>query len=263
VYELKRSAKVSARAPKQSVKIENYSSMHALGRRQFAGKEISSTKERRNMTWILVRYDSLPDMPSKCRIFSPSLVHRDFFECNPANTGQKSLPRFELMTCESGSHKSQLRKLLRQPTVEKYVVFYTRHTRLKGEWKNKIVGYFKVHPETRGNGGFRACEVVLLPKTKCAELPRSVRGAAVSWGRSKVKARVERFVRRCAGRKADDMSELYQRESSIIAAAFSHRSGQRWFVRTCSSCPRGAACHWGRKADKGETLQRLYGAVEE
>jgi hypothetical protein len=214
------------------------------------------------MTWILVQYDSLPDMPPKCRIFSPALMHRDFFECNPSNTRQKLLPRFELMTCESGSRGNQLRKLLRQPTSDKYVVLYTRHTRRDGKRQNKMVGYFKVHPKTRGNGGFRACDVVLLPKKKCVEIRCSVRGVPVSWGNSKVKARVERFVRHCVDDKTDNVSEIYRRENAIIGALFSHPSGRRCLLRRCASCTRRFSCYWGRKTDKAKTLQRLYGTLE-
>ena len=117
------------------------------------------------MIWILFYYNSLPDVPEGCRLFSNDVMHRDFFKCNPSNTGHYQYPKFETLSYDEGCHRREVNNFLNKNESEKYVVFYTRHTTLSGERRNKIIGYFKVGKifEKRSRG-FLASESILLPR---------------------------------------------------------------------------------------------------
>lgn len=96
------------------------------------------------MIWILFYYNSLPEMPAECALFSREIMHRDFFKCNPTNTGHHTYPKFETLSYDEGCHPREVKDFLAKNEPDKYVVFYTRHTALSRKTRNKIVGYFKV-----------------------------------------------------------------------------------------------------------------------
>ena len=91
------------------------------------------------MIWILFYYNSLPDVPKGCRFFTDKVVNRDFFRCNPTNTGHYQYPKFETFSYDDGCHGKEVRNFLKKDDPEKYVLLYTRNKQ-----KNRIVGYFKV-----------------------------------------------------------------------------------------------------------------------
>ena len=48
------------------------------------GRCVPETIEKEGrMIWTLFYYNSLPDMPEGCSLFSLKVMHRDFFMCNP------------------------------------------------------------------------------------------------------------------------------------------------------------------------------------
>ena len=211
------------------------------------------------MKWILFYYNSLPDVPPGCQIFSHEVMHRDFFKCNPSNTGHFQYPKFENMSYDDKCHRRQIQRFLREPSADKYVVFYTHHTGLARNGKNKLVGYFKVgkHDEH----GFEASEAVLLPKDKCVDIDYNGRGVPVSWGNSKAKAQVEAFLTRCISQKRDDISHLYKSETEEIMRSIRTISGRKRLLETCGNCSVAESCYWGCTDAKNEQLDILYKAT--
>ena len=119
-------------------------------------------------------------------------MHRDFIKCNPTNTGHYEYPKFETLSYDEGCHKWEVPRYLNRKDIEKYVVFYTRHTDTSRRSESKVVGYFKVGNEDHftwklgcTKRGFYSSESVLLPKDHCIPIDYSSRGVPVSWGNNR------------------------------------------------------------------------------
>jgi hypothetical protein len=209
--------------------------------------------------WILFYYNSLPDMPDGCRLFSPKVMHRDFFECNPTNTGHHAYPKFESMSYDEDCHGDQVRKIVREQSKERYVVFYTRHTHLDRTRGNKLVGYFKVGHKTTDPLGFIASEAVLLPKNKCVPISYNGRGVPVSEGRSAVKQEVDAFLEWCIKNKRLDVSRSYRKETAAVIDKLNSAAGRKRILSACASCDHAHNCFWGRRQNKAEVLGWFYG----
>jgi hypothetical protein len=213
--------------------------------------------------WILFYYNSLPDMPDSCALFSRQVMHRDFVRCNPSNTGHHEYPKFETLSYDEGCHGPQIRKIVERQPEERYVVFYTRHTRLDGGRMNKLVGYFKVGAKAKGTKrkGFSASEAVLLPKDKCVPISYHGRGVPVSEGNSSAKRKVDAFLEKCFKNKPLNISRLYRTETATIMKDLKSARGRRKILNTCTSCDRAQDCFWGRTRNKEEVLDQLYAKV--
>lgn len=214
------------------------------------------------MIWILFYYNSLPEMPAECALFSNEVMHRDFFQCNPTNTGHHTYPRFETLAYDEGCHGREVKNFLAKNESDKYVVLYTRHTLLTGDIRNKIVGYFKVGDTTENpTVGFVASESVLLPRDKCIEIDYSSRGVPVSWGNSSVRHGVERTLKALINRPAGDITNIYQEETKKIMDRLSTVPGRTKVIDTCENCLVKARCYWGRKTRqfREDKLKNLYG----
>lgn len=217
----------------------------------------------KKMIWILFYYNSLPDMPKGCRLFlKPEIMHRDFFKCNPSNTGHYEYPKFETRSYDTGCHHKEVVKFLLRKESEKYVVFYTRHSTLLDERKNKVVGYFKVD-EIFGKPpkGFLAKESVLLPKDKCIEIDYNKRGVPVSWGDTSVKKTIDKILPKLIANKADDISDKYINETKRIMKLFVVSKGKRKVADPCQAldCRVVGKCYWRNKSKKNkEEMLKLY-----
>lgn len=246
------------------------------------------------MIWILFYYNSLPDMPEGCSLFSPDLLHRDFFKCNPYNTGHYKYPKFETLSYDEGCHCKEVNNFLNKSDTEKYAVFYTRHTmqdkNLKGKKsENKIVGYFKVgktfsfewskagqllsNTEAHKNiiqrckrknnkllRGFEASEYVLLSKEKCIPINYNSRGVPVSWGHSKIKNRVKESLLELKNKLTKNIATKYQEKTNRIMELFKTADGREELIGTCQTCNVKIECYWGKKSEQTqrETLEKLY-----
>lgn len=217
------------------------------------------------MIWTLFYYNSLPEMPVECPLFSNEVLHRDFLKCNPTNTGHYTYPKFETLSYDIGCHPREVKNFLAKTEPDKYVVFYTRHTLLTGERRNKIVGYFKVGNIIENPKGFVASESVLLPKDKCIEIDYSSRGVPVSWGNSSVKNDVENALISLINDRTADISYRYKKETRKIMSRLLTTSGRKRTTEMCEKCSGKARCYWGGKASslREETLERLYGDQKE
>jgi hypothetical protein len=215
--------------------------------------------------WILFYYNSLPDMPPECSLFSPEIMHRDFFKCNPTNTGHYQYPKFETLSYDEGCHQKEVQHFLNK-TDPNYIVFYTRHTDLMGNKQNKIVGYFKVGEkhtfkyEDKCKQGFYASESVLLPKDKCIPIGYKSRGVPVSWGNSKIKDTVSNELKKLINNQTDNITDKYQQETKGIMEKLMRESGTEEIINICNRCLVKKNCHWGTKGSQfmGEKLNELY-----
>jgi len=169
------------------------------------------------MIWTLFYYNSLPEMPNGCSFFENDVVYRDFFKCNPVNTGHYQYPKFETLSYDEGCHCREVKNFLRKKDPDKYVILYTRYADLRGRLVNKIVGYFKVgklidRPKT----GFKASECVLLPEKECIKISYASRGVPVSWGKSKHRGEIEAAFQKLKHSKKIDISGKYQAQTKKI-----------------------------------------------
>lgn len=212
------------------------------------------------MNWIPFYYNSLPDLPHECPLFSRNIMHRDFFKCNPTNTGHYKYPRFETLSYDEGCHKREVQRFLRRPDPEKYVVFYTWHTDAQGESMNKVIGYFKVGEHKRKPVGFFASDLVLLSKDSVIPIRYIGRGVPTSWGRSKVKPFVDRILQDLISSASKDISAQYQNETQEIMAMLQSEAGRRRMLETCEGCNYRPSCCWGKKSvsKRKEVLDKLY-----
>lgn len=215
------------------------------------------------MIWILFYYNSLPDMPEECRLFSSEIMHRDFFKCNPTNTGHYQYPKFEKLSYDEGCHKEELNSFLAKDDPEKYVVFYTRHTGLPGtgEKNNKIVGFYQVgRCFNSPKKGFCASKSVLLPKTKCIAIDYNSRGVPVSWGKSSIKEKVGGVLKNLKRTSINDISSQYKSETQKIMKKLQSPAGRQQIISICNKCKVRGNCFWGKKEDthKAEKIRELY-----
>lgn len=201
-------------------------------------------------------------MPEGCCLFSNAVMHRDFFKCNPTNTGHYQYPKFEILSYDEGCHCREVNTFLEKNDTDKYVIFYTRHTNLSGIKKNKIVGYFKVG-ETfdEPKRGFCASETVLLPKDKCIGIDYKGRGVPVSWGNSSIKNKVDSILYEMKTNQNKDISVQYQKETKEIMKLLQTVSGRKKIIDKCEKCRVKTQCYWGKKTRerKEKTLKELYG----
>lgn len=213
------------------------------------------------MIWILFYYNSLPDMPEGCLLFSNDMMHRDFFKCNPTNTDHYQYPKFETLSYDEGCHCREVNRFLERHDPDKYVVFYTRHTSRQEEKKNKIVGYFKVGKQFENPRGFSASESVLLPKNKCIGIPYSGRGVPVSWGNSSIKNYVAEKLKTLITNPPANIEKGYKEETKRIMDILNTKSGKKKIIEICETCEVKSQCYWGRKTrqHKEYQLKELYG----
>jgi len=213
------------------------------------------------MIWILFYYNSLPDMPKECCLFSNDVMHRDLFKCNPTNTGHYQYPKFETLSYDEGCHFREVNTFLKKNDPDKYVIFYTRHTSLL-EMKNKIVGYFKVGRQFENPKGFFASESVLLPKCECIEINYCARGVPVSWGNSPIKNKVDRILNILkTTKRAANITNKYKEETKMLMKRLRTASGRKEIIDICEKCGIKSQCYWGKKTKqfKENTLEKLYG----
>lgn len=221
-----------------------------------------------NIIWVLFYFNSLPDFPKGCKIIPENLLLRDFFKCNPTNTGHYQYPKFETLSYDEGCHKGEVKNFIKKSDPEKYVVFYTRNTDMNKKSKNKIVGYFKVGKIDKFDekSGFYSAETVLLSKEDCIEIDYSGRGVPVSWGDSSVKDEVSAILRDL--RKLKDSphnkTRKYQEETKEIMKSlkpFEERKIKEFFS-LCEECPDKRKCFLWRKRGMRENsvnyLHKLY-----
>lgn len=218
------------------------------------------------MMWMLFYYNSLPDMPKGCRLFSNDVMHRDFFKCNPTNTNHYEYPKFETLSYDMGCHCREVERLLERDDPDKYVIFYTRHTSLDGKQthRNKVVGYFKVGKQfKRPKKGFYASERVLLPKNKCIEINYKSRGVLSSRGKSdKIHKKISVLLNNLRKKRSLDISCKYKKETKKIMNKLHTLMGEKEIIKSCEECESQKLCFWGRKMARHnnpvEYLKRLY-----
>lgn len=207
-------------------------------------------------------YNSLPDMPAGCTIFSPEIMHRDLFMCNPTNTGHYQYPRFETLSYDEGCHCREVKNFVNKADPEKYVVFYTRNTDLAGTKKNKVIGFFKVGrciaPPKKG---FFSSESILLPKGQSIGINFSSRGVPVSWGNSSVKNDINGILNSLKTNSGIDISAKYKAETHKIMKCLQTQQGRRQIINTCENCKVKMQCYWGKQPTqyKEDKLNKLYG----
>jgi hypothetical protein len=199
------------------------------------------------MIWILFYFNSLPDMPPGCALFSPEIMHRDFFMCNPNNTGHFEYPKFENHSYDEYCHKREVHNFLDRVSDEKYTVFYTRHTKLDGTSQNKIVGYYKVGKLKKFPRGFYSSESLLLPKSRCIPIDYVSRGVPASWGASSVREFVEETLRSMKNMEEEDIAEKYRSETTRIMGKVRGLSNIEALAVLCNDCNVNECCYWGRK----------------
>ena len=187
-------------------------------------------------------------------------MYRDFFKCNPTNTGHHKYPLFETLSYDDGCHGREVRNYLEMDDPKKYVLFYTRHNGV-----NKVVGYFKVGKTfSNGHKGFESSETLLLPKNKCIEIPFTSRGVPVSWGHSEIKPRIDKLLKKLISDRKNDISNEYKSSTKKIINMLTSLTGQDKLISTCEKCPYRKDCHWGKysKEKKINRLNELYGKTE-
>lgn len=200
-------------------------------------------------------------MPKGCSLFSLEVMHRDFFKCNPANTGHYEYPRFETLSYDEGCHCKEVNALLKRDDSEKYVIFYTRNTDLFRHSKNKVIGFFKVGQCFKApKKGFFASEKVLLPKNESIDINYSSRGVPVSWGNSSVKDDVDKILTTLRTNIGIDISTKYQDETRRIMEYLKSPSGRKQIVDICESCNVKRECYWGKQSKQFNQmkLNELY-----
>jgi len=202
-------------------------------------------------------------MPKTCKLFSPDIMHRDFFKCNPTNTNHYQYPKFETLSYDVGCHPHEVERILKRDERNMYVIFYTRYTNLMRKSKNRVVGYFKVGEKIlRPKLGFKSSESVLLPRKECKRTHYSSRPALVSWGNSplKIKIEISRVLRYLKGKKnsAKNIVWKYQSETRRVMKQLGSATGRMNIVKTCERCRANGRCYWGRIKDKEIVLEKLY-----
>lgn len=212
-----------------------------------------------NRIWILFYYNSLPDMPDDCSIFDKKIINRDFFMCNPSNTGHYQYPKFEDFSYDIGCHERELTAFLASDYEEKYVLFYTHHTELSGFGTNKLVGYFRVGKQFN-NTRFIASDVTLLDKTNVVPINYTARGVPVCWGKSKVKDFINSELDKLVTLEYEDCSEHYKKETNKLMSLLSTKIGRKKLLDTCKLCPSKMQCFWGKIGYKAQRkrLVSLY-----
>lgn len=205
-------------------------------------------------------------MPEECHLFSNDVMHRDFFECNPTNTGHHKYPKFETLSYDDECHHREINNFLGKEDSEKYVVFYTRHTNISNKSKNKIIGYFKVGELYKNGRGFYSQKSVLLPKCECIELNYSARGVPRSWGNSKIKYDIDGILDALINKPDIDITQKYKKETDTIMNRYlNSASGRREIIDVCEKCEVKTQCyHWGKKPKQSreEILNDLYGSTK-
>lgn len=205
------------------------------------------------MKWILFYYNSLPDLPKECSIFNPNVMYRDFIKCNPTNTNHYEYPRFETLSYDEGCHTNEVKRFLKNPDPEKYVIFYTRHTNIYRESTNKVVGYFKVgkYASFNGKNGFYSSESVLLPKRRCIEIEYKSRGVPVSWGSSSIKNKINeifQYLQRIKNNPELNIYLDYQKETKKIMDMLKTKSGREKLFNYCmEKCKDKKSCLFCKK----------------
>lgn len=190
-------------------------------------------------------------------------MHRDFFKCNPTNTGHYKYPKFETLSYDTGCHAREVKNFLAKSDPDKYVIFYTRYTPLKGKSKNKIVGYFKVPKKLRSNKGFQSSESVLLPVKECIDINYSERGVPVSWGHLSIKGSVSRILKNLQAIRhtKKNIALQYKRETMQRMKQLRSAAGRKEVLNKCLQCKikeKTDKCHWWKTKDKEGTLRDLY-----
>jgi len=213
--------------------------------------------------WILIYYNSLPDMPKGCALFSNDIMHRDHFTCNPKNTGHYKYPCFEDLSYDAECHEKEVPCLLEKDGADKFVVFYTRHMALDAESRNVVMGYFKVgkHFIRNGKKGFRASESVLLRKKDCIPIEYRSRGVPTSWGKSAIRPKVDKILERLRTEDSISIADRYQEETRAIMRRMRTPAGRKKVISLCEGCTVKKDCYWGRKrrATKERVLEKLHG----
>jgi hypothetical protein len=221
------------------------------------------------MVWSLFYYNSLPDLPSECKMFDPEIIHRDFTWCNPKNTGHYQYPKFETLSYDCGCHEPQVKSLLKRKEDDKYVILYTRHTKNKYESSNKIVGYFKVGEiasfkwkTDSEHIGFKSSESLLLPKSKALDIDYKSRAVPVSWGNSKIKNYVNKVLNDFLSGTYDhlNIADNYQMETKKIMKSLCSEKGRLTMAESCHNCNHSNGCFLAKKIRKKkiEYLHDLY-----
>ncbi|MFA6291129.1 MAG: hypothetical protein WC637_05070 [Victivallales bacterium] len=213
------------------------------------------------MIWILFYYNSLPDMPEGCILFSPEVMHRDFFKCNPYNTGHYQYPQFETLSYDEGCHYKEVNNFLKKADGEKYVVFYTRHTNLEGTFKNKVIGFFKVGDcFVLPKKGFCASDKVLLPKNQSIKINYYSRGVPVSWGSSPVRNKIFQTLTSLRKNNGADISSNYKTETQNMMKRLQNFAGRKQIIDICENCNVKKQCYWGKCSaqNKEKKLKILY-----
>jgi hypothetical protein len=214
-------------------------------------------------------------MPEGCILFSQEILHRDFFRCNPSNTGHHEYPKFEKMSYDSGCTPRTVNNFLAKAKADNdaYAIFRTRHASLKSKSSStvKVVGYFKFgkqdifkYPKLKGEKrGFWADEVILLPKDECIEIDYSYRSPLVSW--TKVLGNhhnhINNVLKSLKTLKTSDknIKDKYQKETREIMNLLKKRSGREEIMRICDNCKVKLDCYWGKKSkDFRSELENLY-----
>lgn len=201
-------------------------------------------------------------MPKGCLLFSNEVMHRDFFMCNPTNTGHYQYPKFETLSYDTGCHRREVNKFLERNDPDRYVIFYTRHTDYSGNKKNKIIGYFKVGKQFEKPKGFHASEHVLLAKDGCFEINYHSKGIPVSWGNSSIKNDVNNILKNLKTKQTVSIADKYQKQTQGIMNRLRRASGRKEIIDICEGCGFKGQCYWGKKAkqDKERKLKKLYGS---
>lgn len=204
------------------------------------------------MIWILFYYNSLPDFPKECEIIPSHIMFRDFFKCNPRNTDHYQYPKFETLSYDEGCHSKEVRRFVKKTDADKYVVFYTRHTYINGNSKNRVVGYFKVGKVDRFDGkvGFYSSDTVLLPKKDCIEINYRSRGVPVSWGNSSIKDELNKVVSYLIEIKDNpnlNIAMEYKQATKNIMEVLISSEGRKQVFLTCKSCRLNKICFLGKK----------------
>lgn len=217
------------------------------------------------MNWYLFYYNSLPEMPAGCALFSPDIPHRDFFRCNPSNTGHHEYPKFELPGYDEGCHHREVARLLANTDPDRHVVLYTRRTPLVGQSDVAIVGYFKVGQPYANNGkrGFFASKAVLLPRSACIPICYGARGVPCSWGKATIRNDVDRILNELRHRSGPDVSARCKTETARMMTWVRSAQGRDRIIRTCGGCSARQQCFWGRCDSQRQRarLDDLYGGV--
>lgn len=205
-------------------------------------------------------------MPKRCSLFLSDVMYRDFFKCNPTNTNHYQYPKFETLSYDTGCHPKEVKRLLKKDDHDKYVIFYTRHTNLEEEHKNKIVGYFKVGRQfDKPKKGFYASESVLLPKDKCIEINYKSRGVPVSWGRCVIKPKIDAILKNLRNKEelGINITNKYQHETRKIMKKLRTLTGEKEIIKNCEKCKSKMNCFFGKRKlvkskDPIKYLKSLY-----